>query len=306
MSGAGTDLAMKIGYYPGCTLKTKAKNLEDSALAALAALGLEAEELPRWNCCGAVFSLADDDLIHHIAPVRDLIRAKDMGCEQLITLCSMCYNTLARANRLMAEEEEKRETINRFMEEESDYAGEVQVLHYLDFLRRAVGFEQLQAKVQKPLSGLRVAPYYGCTLLRPREVAIESPDLPAMFGEFLAALGAEVVPFAEATTCCSSYQILANEAAAFEAAAKILRAASADKVDVLALSCPVCEYNLGRRQGDIRAKHEGFGEVPTLYFTQLLALALGLPAEQLGLKFNEPVAVALLKDKKLVAEELSA
>jgi heterodisulfide reductase subunit B len=297
---------MKIGYYPGCTLKSKAKNLEDSALASLAALGLQVEELPRWNCCGAVFSLADDDLIHHIAPVRDLIRAKDLGHGQLITLCSMCYNTLARANRLMAQDAEKRATINRFMEEESDYAGEVQVLHYLDFLRTAVGWDKLRAAVKRPLTGLRVAPYYGCTLLRPREVAIESPAAntllgPTMFGEFLAALGAEVVPFSEATACCSSYQILANEPAAFAAAAQILRAATKEQVDVLALSCPVCEYNLGRRQADIRAKHEGLGDVPTLYFTQLLALALGLPATELGLKLNERRAVALLETKGLLA-----
>ncbi|MFH1132647.1 MAG: heterodisulfide reductase-related iron-sulfur binding cluster, partial [Pseudomonadota bacterium] len=156
---------MTIGYYPGCTLKTKAKNLEDSALACLNALGVEITELPRWNCCGAVFSLADDDLIHHIAPVRDLIRAKDEGHDQIVTLCSMCYNTLARANLLMKEDAEKRKTLNLFMDEETDYAGEVEVLHYLDFLRTKVGWKKLAAAVKVPLKDLRVAPYYGCTLL---------------------------------------------------------------------------------------------------------------------------------------------
>ncbi len=288
---------MKIGYYPGCTLKSRAKNLEDSALASLAALGFEVEELPRWNCCGAVFSLANDDLIHHLAPVRDLIRAKDAGHERLITLCSMCYNTLARANLLMKHDEEKRKTLNLFMEEESDYFGEVEVLHVLDFLRRELGWEKLRAAVKRPLEGLRVAPYYGCTLLRPREVAIESPDLPVMFADFLRALGATPVEFPEATACCSSYQIIANESAALEASAKILRAATASSADALAMSCPVCEYNLGRRQGDVRSKHEGVGELPTFYFTQLLAIALGLPQETLGLKWNEASSLELLKKK---------
>jgi heterodisulfide reductase subunit B len=292
---------MTIGYYPGCTLKTKAKNLEDSALASLKSLGIEAEELERWNCCGAVFSLADDDLIHQVAPVRDLIRARDKGHTQLTTLCSMCYNTLARANKLMAEDEEKRKTLNLFMDEENDYAGEVEVVHYLDLLKRELGWDKLAAAVKKPLEGLRVAAYYGCTLLRPEDVAIESPTSPTMFNDFLRALGAEAVDFTEAQACCSSYQILGNEGAALEASAKVLRSATETKVDALAMSCPVCEYNLGRRQGDIRDKHEGVGEIPTFYFTQLLAVALGLPEEDLGLKFNIPSSTELLKAKNYLA-----
>lgn len=292
---------MTIGYYPGCTLKTKARNLEDSALASLKALGIEAEELPRWNCCGAVFSLADDDLIHQVAPVRDLIRARDKGHTQLTTLCSMCYNTLARANLLMKQEPEKRKTLNLFMDEEVDYAGDVEVVHYLDLLRRELGWDKLAAAVKKPLTGLRVAAYYGCTLLRPAEVAIESSSTPTMFNDFLRALGAEPVDFAEAQGCCSSYQILGNEGAALQATAKVLRSASEVKVDALAMSCPVCEYNLGRRQADVRSRHAGIDEIPTFYFTQLLALALGLPERDLGLKFNIPASTELLRSRSYLA-----
>ena len=292
---------MTIGYYPGCTLKTKAKNLEDSALASLAALGIEAKELPRWNCCGAVFSLSDDDLIHHIAPVRDLIRAKDAGHTRLVTLCSMCYNTLARANLIMKgetpEDVEKRKTINLFMDEETDYFGEIEVVHYLDLLRTDVGWDKLAAAVKKPLEGMRVGGYYGCTLLRPLEVAIESPDMPTMFNDFIKALGATAVDFPEATACCSAYQIIANESAALGAAAKVLQGATDAKLDALAMSCPVCEYNLGRRQDDVREGHETVGSIPTYYFTQLLAVALGLPQEDLGLKYNMPSSTEMLRDK---------
>jgi heterodisulfide reductase subunit B len=297
---------MTTAYYPGCTLKTKAHNLEASALACLDALGVKVAELPRWNCCGAVFSLSDDDLIHHVAPVRDLIRAKDEGHEQVMTLCSMCYNTLARANRLMREDEEKRDTLNRFMEEESDYAGEVEVLHYLTFLEREVGWDKLKAAVKVPLEGLRVASYYGCTLLRPHEVAIEPPEMPRLLDDFFSALGAEVVDFAEAQTCCSSYQIIANEGAAFEATAKILRSATKNEVDALAMSCPVCEYNLGRRQPDVRAAHNDLNEIPTFYFTQLLAVALGLPVETLGLKYNIKASEELLRSKNFVSDASAA
>ncbi len=292
---------MTIGYYPGCTLKTKAKNLEDSALACLAALGVEAKELPRWNCCGAVFSLSDDDLIHHIAPVRDLIRAKDAGHDRIVTLCSMCYNTLARANRIMKgetdEDVEKRKTINLFMDEETDYFGDVEVVHYLDFLRTDIGWGKLAEAVNKPLEGLRVGGYYGCTLLRPNEVAIEPLELPVMFNDFIKAIGATPVDWAESTACCSAYQIIANETAALEASAKVLQGATDAKVDALATSCPVCEYNLGRRQDDVRASHESVGSIPTFYFTQLLAVALGLSQDDLGLKYNMPSSTEMLRDK---------
>ena len=292
---------MTLGYYPGCTLKTKAKNLEDSALACLAALGIEATELPRWNCCGAVFSLSDDDLIHHIAPARDLIRAKDAGHTRLVTLCSMCYNTLARANRIMKAETEldaeKRKTLNLFMDEETDYFGDIEVVHYLDLLRTDVGWDKLAAAVTKPLDGLRVGGYYGCTLLRPREVAIESPDTPTLFNDFLKAIGAVPVDWAESTACCSAYQIIANESAALNAAATVLQGATDARLDALATSCPVCEYNLGRRQDDVRAGHDTVGNIPTYYFTQLLAVALGLPQDDLGLKYNMPSSTEMLRDK---------
>jgi heterodisulfide reductase subunit B len=292
-----------IGYYPGCTLKSKAKNLEDSALACLSALGIEYKELERWNCCGAVFSLANDDLIHHVAPVRDLIRAKDAGHKQVVTLCSMCYNTLARANRLMKEDEEKRKTINLFMSEETDYFGEVEVVHYLDFLKREVGWEKLKRAIRIPLKGLKVAPYYGCTLLRPNEVAIESPERPTMFAEFLTALGAEPIDFPASTKCCSSYQIIANESAALLATTDILKAATRHGAEAMALSCPVCEYNLGRRQNDVRGGGNEINELPTFYFTQLLAVALGLPIAALGLKLNEISSEKLLRDKQFISAE---
>ncbi|MCP4901762.1 MAG: heterodisulfide reductase, subunit B, partial [bacterium] len=179
---------MKLTYYPGCTLKSKAANLEKAAIASLEALGVEFEELERWNCCGAVFSLADDDLIHHVASVRDLIRVQQQESDTVFTICSQCYNTLARANLLMRDDEEKRETINRFMDEEPDYEGGVQVLHFLQLLRDHVGWDTVRSKVVKPLEGLKVAPFYGCTLVRPNEVSID-PLQDGLLEEFLVALG---------------------------------------------------------------------------------------------------------------------
>jgi len=288
---------MKISYYPGCTLKTKAKNLEDAAVASMAALGVDFEELPRWNCCGAVHSLADDDLIHQVAPVRDLVRAMDQGSDKVVTLCSMCYNTLARANHLMRDDEVKRKTINDFMNEEKDYHGEVEVLHFLNFVRDVIGWDKLRQAVKVPLNGLRVAPYYGCTLVRPRDVSVDPPGGPQVFSEFLEALGATVVPFPAATLCCGSYQILANPEAALTVAGTIVEWAVKVDAEALVLSCPLCEYNLGKKQGELLAQGKASKQVPTYYFTQLLAVALGLGPETCRFELNDGSSQELLKSK---------
>ncbi|MBT7889849.1 MAG: heterodisulfide reductase, subunit B, partial [Deltaproteobacteria bacterium] len=181
---------MKVSYYPGCTLKSKAKNFEVAAIKSMERLGVEMVELDRWNCCGAVFSLADDDLIHQVAPIRDLIRVKEQGYDKVVTLCSMCYNTLARANQLIRNDAEKRDTINRFMDEEIDYFGEVEVVHFLNFIKDDVGWETLKQHVVHPLVDVKVAPYYGCTLQRPSEVGIEPTGSFELMTQLLKALGA--------------------------------------------------------------------------------------------------------------------
>lgn len=292
---------MKISYYPGCTLKTKARNLDRAAVAALEALGVEVREIDRWNCCGAVHSLTADDLIHQVGPVRNLVRAKEQGASQLVTLCSMCYNTLARANLMMKTDPVRRDTINRFMDEEIDYAGEVEVVHYLTFLKETVGWDKVRDKVAVPLSGLRVAPYYGCTLQRPAEVGIEPFGSFALMSELLEALGATVQPFTAADKCCGSYQVLASPAGNNSAAANILNQAAAAGVEALATSCPLCEYNLGKQQGRLLATSAIASPLPTFYFTQLLALALGIDTATCHFEMNEAVGVDLLREKACLA-----
>lgn len=293
---------MKLAYYPGCTLKNQAKNLEDSAVGALAALGFETVELDRWNCCGAVYSLADDDLVHILAPVRDLIRAKDQGFNKVMVLCSMCYNTLARANLLMKNDAVKRDAINAFMEEESNYSGEVEVVHLLNFLRDEVGWDQLQKAVKNPLTDLKLAPYYGCTLTRPEEISIDASVNPSIFSDCLKALGGSVVSFDRAEECCSSYQMISNPPAAMETASRIITSAEQNGADALVMSCPLCEYNLGRRQGDILKKYEKLQPLPTFYFTQLLALALGVDPGVCRFDLNSPSSLNLLKEKGILAK----
>jgi heterodisulfide reductase subunit B len=293
---------MSLAYYPGCTLKTRARNLEEPAVASMEALGLKLDELPGWNCCGAVYSLAEDDLIHKVAPVRNLIRARKQGAGELVALCAFCLNTLKRANLLMKEDAEKRDTVNDFIDEGMAYRGEVKVVHLLEVLRDKIGWETLAGKVRLPLRQLRLAPYYGCTLLRPREVAIDDPENPTVLGEFLKALGASPVDFPESTRCCGSYQVMNSPDAIAGYARPILSSASSHGADALVLTCPLCDYNLGRGQKELAKEGDGFKEMPLFYFTQLLALALGLGPHICHFELNHGGPESLLREKHLLPQ----
>ena len=292
---------MKISYYPGCTLKTKAKNLDRAAIASLEALGVEVEEIDRWNCCGAVHSLTADDLIHQVGPVRNLVRAKEQGADKLVTLCSMCYNTLARANQIMKNDEVKRDTINRFMDEEIDYAGEVEVVHYLTYLQEEIGWEKIKEQVTVPLNDLKVAPYYGCTLQRPAEIGIEPFGSYTLMTGLLEAIGATAMEFNAADKCCGSYQVLNAPAGENSAGSAIINLAAGAGIEALATSCPLCEYNLGKQQQEMMQKGNIATNIPTYYFTQLLAVALGLDSENCHFELNDPISAELLKSKKCLA-----
>jgi len=292
---------MKVNYYPGCTLKSKAKNLEDAAIASMKKLGIEMEEVERWNCCGAVHSLADDDLIHQVASVRNLVRVKEQGGDKVLTLCSMCYNSLARANLLMRDDKEKRGTINSFMDEEIDYFGEIEVVHLLNFLENEIGWDKIREKVKVPLKDLKIAPYYGCTLQRPKEVGIEPVGSFNLMINFIEALGASVVKFPASAYCCGSYQVLGDGDAAGDAAATILNMAKTAGANVLAVSCPLCEFNLGKKQKTLLSEQKILEKIPTFYFTQLLAIALGLKPEVCRFELNEKSVVEFLKSKNYLS-----
>jgi heterodisulfide reductase subunit B len=286
---------MELAYYPGCTLKTRAKNFENSAIAAMSALDIDLVELPRWNCCGTVYSLAEDDLIHHVASVRNLIRVKQQGKNKVVTLCAFCYNTLKRANLVMKDSPDKRFAINSFMDEEPDYAGEVEMVHLLQVLRDDIGWERITKQVKRPLKDLKIAGYYGCTLLRPEVAAIDSVERPTVLQNLIKSLGGTSVEFPFATECCGAYQVVDNPDIIKERTTAILDSAVKNGAEVLVLSCPLCEHNLRQTQ------QGGANVLPVLYFTQLMALAFGLDSEVCMFEENSPETRTWLKDKGLIS-----
>lgn len=166
---------MKYSYYPGCTLKNKAKALDDYARACALILGFELEELESWQCCGGVYPLGADEIATKLSSVRALNDAKEKG-QDLIAVCSACYHVLKRVNDDMKNDADTQLRANNYLGLSEPYRGETRVLHFLEVLRDRVGFDEVKKKVVKPLTGRKIGAYYGCLLLRPSAVmAFDDP-----------------------------------------------------------------------------------------------------------------------------------
>jgi heterodisulfide reductase subunit B len=292
---------MKISYFPGCTLKSNAKNFEDSTLCSLKELGIDVQELKRWNCCGTVYSLATDDLMHHLASIRNLIRVKEAQTDSVMTLCAMCYNTLKRVNERIKADPESLEKIHKFMdEEEVSYQGDVKVRHLLELLRDDIKFENIAKKVRKPLQNLKVASYYGCLLVRPKGIGFDDMENPTILDDLMTVLGAKAVDFPYKTECCGAYQTVDKPETVAERTFSILTSARNQGAEVVAVSCPLCAFNLDHRQKDTQKKYSEFKRMPILYFTQIMAIALGCEEKDLRFDLHYVDPKPLLKQKGLI------
>ena len=288
---------MKLLYFPGCTLKTSAKNLEKSAFAIMERLGHELKEMDDWVCCGVVSSLSDDDLMRHLAPLRSLIHVEDQGEEKVVTLCDMCCNTLKQTNLRVKEIPDDLETLNAFMDKENDYKGTVTVYHFLEFLRDEIGFAKIKKMVKNPLKGLKIMPYYGCMLLRPREVAIDDAEDPQILSDLLNTLGANVVDNPFKIECCGSYHTIENKEIVSNRAQRITNFAVERDADAIMLSCPLCRFNLDVRGKEAEKLYSGYKQIPIYYYTQLIAIALGLDPAVCGFDQHAVDPNLLLKKK---------
>ena len=262
---------MIYSYYPGCTLSTKAKELDKCGRLAAQALGVELEEIENWQCCGAVYPQAEDEIATKLSAVRALNAAKEKN-QPLLTLCSACHHVIKRVNDDMANNEYIRTRANNYLKLDAPYAGETNVVHYLEMLRDEVGFDKLKAAVKNPLKGVKIAAYYGCLLLRPSGVmAFDDPENPQIIEDFIRAIGATPVIYSQRNECCGGYMAMEDEGYARRRVACILASAAEAGADEIITACPLCMYNLAHNAGDAK--------VPVKYFTELLYQALGLGEE---------------------------
>lgn len=259
---------MIYNYYPGCTLSTKAKQLDEAARRAAEVLGFPLVELPDWQCCGAVYPMAPDAVAERLSAVRALAAAKKNG-GVLVTLCSACYHVIKRVNHDMATNAEIREKVNNYLQLDEPYAGETKVLHYLEVLRDEIGWKKLAQFVSHPLKGRKVGAYYGCMLLRPGAVlTLDDPESPNVLEDFIKALGATPVIYSLRNECCGGYMALEDKKQCELFVGEIKNNAQSCGAEELITACPLCAYNLTANGAE--------GSLPTRYFTELLAEALGV------------------------------
>lgn len=260
---------MKYSYFPGCTLRNKAKELDDYARACAEKLGFSLEELTDWQCCGGVYPLGADEIASKLPSVRALNAAKEKK-QDLVAVCSACYHVLKRVNDDMANVADIQTRANNYMQLDTPYTGETKVLHYLEVLRDVVGFDKLKEKVVNPLTGRKVGAYYGCLLLRPSSVmAFDDPENPTILEDFIRALGAEPVMYPYRNECCGGYISIQEKEHSAGLCKKITDSAEGFQADCLVTACPLCKYNLSQNS-----------TLPIVYFTELLAEALGIKEAQ--------------------------
>jgi heterodisulfide reductase subunit B len=291
--GAGEMSEKKIGYYPGCPSETTALEQDISTKAVFDKLGIEWVEIEDWNCCGA--AEAEDPRLVYALNARNLAIAEKDGLPSIVTPCSICYFNLSRTNNALKSDEKLRAELQG-IDPSLAYTGSVMPKHILDFLVNDIGLNELKSKLVKQVK-LKVAPYYGCYLGRPPETAFDDPDDPVLMDQLIELIGGENVPFSSVKTlCCGGPLMMTRSDIAFEMARKILETAKNANADCIALACPLCGMMLDAKQPDIEKALKIKIEMPVIYITQLLGLALDIEPKKLGLDKN------IIATKKLLGK----
>lgn len=266
---------MTYSYFPGCTLKNKAQDLDLYGRRSAKALGVTLEELPEWQCCGGEYTMAQDEIATKLSSVRALYTAHQKG-QDLVTLCAGCHNVIKQVNEDMRHNEYFYTRVNNYLAaDQIEYHGETNVLHFLEVLRDEVGFDKVKEHVIKPFKGIKIGAYYGCLLLRPSKIMqMDNPENPQIMEDFIRAIGGEPVIYAQRNECCGAYLTLEDKKIPRKRADIIHGNAAACGAKMLVTACPLCYYNL--------TKNAGPAKLPVKYFTELLAEALGLKEDEDG------------------------
>lgn len=272
---------MKYSYYPGCSLHTTAKEFDISTKVVMEELGIELRELEDWSCCGGSVAAGVSHDVGMALAARNVALAQKQNLD-LLASCSGCYNKSARALKALDNEAEK-ERITAILSEMgvsvSDY--NIRVRNVVDVLANDV---DIASRIKKQLTGLKVACYYGCLLTKPADITgWDSPVFPMSMDKLSQICGAEVVDFRSKTKCCGGPILVAKQDVAFDLTKNLLDEAKSLGADCIVLACPLCATNLELRQPDIEKKYNVSYNLPILYITEIIGLALGIKPGRLGI-----------------------
>jgi len=289
---------LTYAYYPGCSLEAGSKEYDLSLRAVCKRLGIELKELEDWNCCGAVHAPVTDPLLALTLPARNLALAEEQGMTVVVPPCSGCYKIFRTASKALQADPALRARVNAAIPEH-ELKGNVTVKHPLYVIVQDYGLERL--KVPRPLKGLKVACYYGCWLTRPRD-EFDSPEKPQAMDRLMRALGAEPIAYSAKTQCCGGAVLLSHTHVSVDLVSKVLLTAKEEGADCVSLACPMCQVALDAYQSQAERKLGRELDLPILYFTQLMGLALGVDERDLGLKRHIVSPIPLLERLGLLGE----
>ncbi len=273
-------------YFPGCSSSDgNSIAYGNSAKAVCKILDIELFELDDWNCCGSTPYSSIDELSSFCLSARNLSLAEKRGLD-LVTPCSSCYVMMNRTKTYIKEYSHVKTKVNEALEAGNlTYNGIIRSRHLLDIFVNDIGYETIKTKATRNLKGLKVAPYYGCQIVRPR-LGFDHPEYPESLDKLVISLGAEPVPFQLKSRCCGGSLIISNEEVALDLLKKLLDSAARNKAECLITVCPLCQTNLDAYQSRVNKKFKTHFNIPILFFTQLMGIAFGLSEKEMMLKTN--------------------
>jgi heterodisulfide reductase subunit B len=273
----------KLAYYPGCSLHSTGKEMDESFLATAARLGLEMAEIPGWECCGNTAAHSASKLLANALPANELAKVKsDMNLDAVVVPCAACFSRFMTTIHEM-EDAETRTDVEKVVGRAVDTS--VRVLNLVDVYYESVGVEELKSRITRSLGGVKIAAYYGCLLTRPPKVTLaEDPEYPTRMDDILKVLGAEPVQWNYKTDCCGASLALCEADIVRDLSRRIIADARACGAEAIACACPLCHVNLDTRQIDMKKADPGWQEMPIYYLSQLVGRALGIPDGELRFK----------------------
>jgi len=271
---------MQVGYYPGCSLESSAKEFDLSIRAVLKKMEISLREIPDWNCCGASPAHYLNEELSLALPYRNLVKAEEADFDRVISPCPACYSHLKHTHEEVAKDNHLRDRLRTIVGKE--YQGRVVAKHLLDFIKEDIGLDRLKASLQTSLNGLKVVSYYGC-LTRLPGVHLDDVENPTLMDEIVQTIGGESLDWSHKTECCGASLSISRTEIALRLVNSILEAAQEKGAECIAVVCPLCQSNLDTRQGDINKKFGTSYKIPILYLSQLIGLTQKLGYSQLGL-----------------------
>ncbi len=271
---------MKLAYYPGCSLSGSAKELDISIKAISGPLGLELVEVPDWNCCGASSAHSTGHFLSFALPARNMLKAEEAGCDEFTAPCPACYVRTFLAQREFNDNPEMKRHLENALGQKFDWQSDIKIKNVIE-----VFVDKIKpALVKNPLKGLKVVNYYGCALVKPPKTFgfFDDPENPQSLDRIMNTLGAESIEWPYKTECCSASLCFTNQDATWKVCRDILQMAKDSGAKAIVVACTLCQSNLDMRQSQVNKKYKTNFNIPVVYFTQLIGLAMGIPAEKLG------------------------